>query len=80
MLTTIAINVVISLCADMANFVELLSEQSRSKWAQLYKRIIGREWTAQDKPGRGIECETKIESLEEIDKLMREVPNPTRRE
>ena len=64
----------------MAKFTELLTEQGKEKWAELYKQLMGREWAPQDKPGRGIECETKIESPEEIDKLMRQKPNSTRRE
>ena len=64
----------------MANFVELLSEQGREKWAQLWLKHMGKEWCPESKPGRGIECETKLEDLEEIDRLMRQKPNPTRRE
>ena len=64
----------------MANFVELLSEQGREKWAELYRQITGKKWDSGEKPERGIECDPQLESLAEIDKLMREVPNPTRRE
>jgi len=58
----------------MAKFWESLSESGKPKWAELYKQFKGKKWVppAQDK--RAIECETKIESLEEIDKLMRQKP------
>ena len=78
-LTTIAIDVVISLCADMANFVELLSEQGKEKWAELWLKHMGKEWEIPTKE-RAITCETKMEDLGEIDRLMRQKANPTRRE
>ena len=58
----------------MATFVDFLSEPSREKWAELYKQFMGKKWVppAQDK--RGIQCETKIEDLAEIGKLMKERP------
>ena len=58
----------------MATFVDFLSESSRANWAELYKQFTGKQWAppAQDK--RGIQCETKIEDLAEIGKLMRQKP------
>jgi len=61
----------------MANFVELLSEQGKENWAQIYKQLTGKKWTPPMKDKRGIRCETKLESLEEIGKLMRQKPNYT---
>ena len=59
----------------MATFTDFLSEKGKANWAELYKQFMGKKWTppAQDK--RAIECETKIESLAEIDKLMKAAPN-----
>ena len=58
----------------MATLWESLSEPSREKWAELYKQFMGKQWAppAQDK--RAIECETKIEDLAEIGKLMQQKP------
>ena len=58
----------------MPRFVDLLSESSRPKWAELYKQFKGREWEKPSSDERAISCEPKLESLEEIDKLMREKP------
>ena len=62
----------------MATFVELLSEQGKVNWAKLYKKLKRKKWEVPT--NKAIQCETKLESLEEIDKLMRQKPNPTRRE
>jgi len=56
-----------------------LSEKSRETWPEIYKKLTGRKWVS-PKKDQPIKCEPKIESLEEIDKLMRQRPNPTRRE
>ena len=61
----------------MATFWETLSEIGKEKWAQLYEQL-GMKWEVPT--NKAIQDETKIEDLAEIDKLMREVPNPTRRE
>ena len=74
-----AINVEISLCVDMAKFTESLSETGRKNWPEIYRRLIGKEWVPPGKEERGITCETKLEDIEEIDRLMRQKPNPTRR-
>ena len=49
-----------------------LSKENQGKLAQAYKELTGKEFIP---PGKAVH----IESLEEIDKLMREVPNPTER-
>jgi hypothetical protein len=64
----------------MAAFVDSLSEQGKQNWAEIYKEFTGKKWENPTKDKRGIKCETKIESLEEISRFMEEVPNPTRRE
>lgn len=55
----------------MANFVKLLTEESRLNWPEIYKKFTGKEWENPTKEERGIKCETKIEDLQEIDRLMR---------
>ena len=62
----------------MATFWESLSEQGKVNWPEIYKQLTGKKWEVPT--NKAIQCETKIEDLSEIDKLMREVPNPTRRE
>ena len=51
---------------------DTLSEENRKKLAQCYEQLTGKKFI----PPKG---EPQIESLEEIDKLMREKPNPTKR-
>ena len=46
---------------------------------ELYKAIVGEPFIPPYE-SKNIEHEPKLESLGEIDKLIREVPNPTRRE
>jgi len=62
------------LLKKMATFVDLLSESSREKWAELYRKFMGKKWTPPAKDKQAIQCETKIENLAEIDKLMKEKP------
>ena len=62
----------------MATFWESLSEQGKVNWAKLYKRLKRKKWEIPT--NKAIQCETKMESLEEISRFIREVPNPTRRE
>lgn len=58
----------------MATFVGSLSELSKPKWAELYRKFTGKKWVPPKKDKRTIHCETKIEDLQEIDKLMRQKP------
>jgi len=40
----------------------------------LYKKVKGKKWVPPVKDKRGIRCETKIESPEEIAKIMKQKP------
>jgi len=55
-------------------FWESLSEQSKPKWAELWKDKMGQDWVPPERDKRAIKCETKLEDTTEIDKLMREKP------
>jgi len=59
----------------MAKLWELLSERGKANWAELYKQLTGRKWEEPSSDKRAIQCEPKLESLEEIDKLMRQKPH-----
>jgi len=49
-----------------------LSEQSKPKWAELYEKLTGKKWEIPTKePDK---CETILEDVSEIDKLMKEKP------
>ena len=63
----------------MATFTDSLTEKGKENWAVLYKKVKGKKWVPPVKDKRGIQCETKIEDLKEIDKLMRQKANPTER-
>jgi len=54
-----------------------LSEKSRKEWAEIYERLTGRKW--QPKRKKDIDY-SELESLGEIQHLISERPNPTRRE
>jgi len=58
----------------MTAFTDLLSEKGKENWALLYKKLTGKKWIPPKRSDRAIKCEPKLESLEEIDKLMRKVP------
>ena len=57
----------------MATFTDFLSEKGKANWAELYKQFMGKDWIPPFKD-KNIECETKIEDLAEISKLMKEKP------
>jgi len=59
------------------NFYEALSEKSKANWERLYQKYMRKKWEEPTK--ERVTCETKLEDLEEIAKLMAERPNPTRR-
>jgi len=61
-------------------FYEAVSERTKPNWEKLYQDIKDRKWENPTKDKREITCETELEDLEEIDRFIREVPNPTRRE
>ena len=58
----------------MATFTDLLSEKSKANWPEIYQRLTGKKWENPTKDERGITCETKLEDIEEIDKIMRKKP------
>ena len=64
----------------MATWWETLSETGRENWERLYKRLKRKKWEVPTKDERGITCETEMEDIPEIVRLMRQKPNPTRRE
>ena len=57
------------------NFLEALSESGKANWAEIYKQLTGKKWVPPERDKRGIQCEAKLESLEEIDKIMRQKPH-----
>jgi len=61
----------------------LLSEEKREEWAKRFKKRFGKDFIPPKQPiqkdKQAIICETKMESIEEIDKFMRQKPNPTER-
>jgi hypothetical protein len=60
----------------MAKLWDSLSPISKVNLARVYKNLTGLDFVppkGEDK--RGIHCEVKIESLPELDKLMKETPN-----
>ncbi|MBA7466135.1 hypothetical protein ES707_01310 [subsurface metagenome] len=59
---------------------QILKPEDKLKWARFYKELDGFEFIPPNSPSQTIQCETKLERLEEIDRLMRQKPNPTRRE
>ena len=71
----------------MTKFVDVLSEKSKERWAGtekcdgkekvkgIYEHFTGKKWVPPVKDKRGIRCETKIESPEEIAKIMKQKPS-----
>lgn len=59
----------------MANFVKAISEQTKGNWLELWRRFMGKEWDPGNEDDRGIEVEPQLESLEEIDRFMRQKPS-----
>jgi len=63
----------------MKNFVDSIrSKEGLENWRTLYKKFKCREWKPAAKGKRGITCETKIESVEEIGRLIRDKSNPVK--
>jgi hypothetical protein len=52
-----------------------LSEESKNNLARIYKELTGKDFIPPDKEKRAIRCDTKIEDLKEIDRLMRQKPS-----
>ncbi len=55
-------------------FTDCLSEDTREAWPEIYERLTGKKWENPTKDKRGITCETKLEDIEEISKIMKEKP------
>ena len=62
----------------MATFWESLSEKGKQNWVEFCEKMG--KWENPTKDKRAIKCETKLEDVSEIAKLMEERPNPTRRQ
>ena len=58
----------------MATLWQILKPQDKVKLATLYRALAGFEFVPPG-PAQAMKCESKIESLEEIDKIMRQKPN-----
>jgi len=58
---------------------ECLSERGKVEWPRIYKRFKRQDWIPPVKDKRAIQCETKIEDIEEISRFMAQKPNPTER-
>ena len=56
----------------MTQFWYMLKEEDRETLKRIYKNITGKDYVPPEK-------KIEIESLQEIDKLMREKANPTKR-
>jgi len=70
---------VLAFFVAMAKFCKLLSDKGRVNWWTLCKEF-GVEPEQTDRDERRIHLEARLEDLQEIDRLMREVPNATRRD
>jgi len=55
----------------MANLWQILSPENRNKLAKFYEEEFGQPFLAPGRHDRDIKLDTKLESLEEIDKIMR---------
>lgn len=51
----------------MTKLWETLSKENKEKLSQVYEKLTGKKWMP------------KIENLSELEKIMRERPNPTKR-
>ena len=58
----------------MATFWHILKPEQKLGLAKLYRELAGFPFVPPGDPDRSVQCETKLESLEEIDKIMRKVP------
>jgi hypothetical protein len=52
-----------------------LSEENKEKLAKVYENLTGRKFKPPERDKRVIHCETKLESLGEISKLMEQTPD-----
>ena len=58
----------------MANLWQVLSLENRNKLAKFYEEEYGKLFLAPGRYDRDIKLDTKLEDLEEIGRLMRQVP------
>jgi len=59
----------------MATLWQILSPENRNKLADFYEEKFGRAFIPPGRHGKDIELKTKLEDLNEIDKLMRQKPH-----
>ena len=59
----------------MANLWQILSPENRDKLAKFYEEKYGKPFLPPGRHDRDIELDTKLEDLQEIDKLMRQKPH-----
>jgi len=53
----------------------MLTEEDKEKLAQIYKNLTGKNLRLPLQDKQAIHCETKLESLQDIAKLMQQSPN-----
>ena len=58
----------------MATLWQILKPEQKLELARLYRKLAGFEFIPPDSPDLLVRCETKLESPEEIDKIMRQKP------
>lgn len=63
----------------MSKLWHCLSKENKRKLARYYEQQFGMKLIAPKRGEPAVQCETKIEDLEEIDRIMRKVPHPARR-
>lgn len=63
----------------MATFWQILSVENRNRLAKWYEETFGCAFLPPGREGREVHVEPKLESLEEIGRLMRQKPNPVKR-
>ena len=58
----------------MTTLWQILKPEDKLKLARLYQELAGFEFVPPGSSDQAVRSETKLESLEEIDKLMRQKP------
>ena len=58
----------------MATLWQILKPEDKLKLATLYRELAGFEFIPPERLTHPVKCETKLEPLQEIDKIMRKVP------
>jgi hypothetical protein len=53
----------------------MLTEEDKGKLAQVYQQLTGKRLTPPVRDKQVVHCETKIEELPELVKIMEQVPN-----